>query len=136
MIIPIPWLLPIPYPLHTPHPSARRESREDRELRLRGKRLREINSKKVPTMEEENEKRVLIGYPHLLEVVKERCPKCKGKMWHDNFQKCWDMKTKHLKACYQCINCEHRVLFDLFTNKFDNKPFGDAKVEGEEINGI
>lgn len=122
MIIPIPLFL-------------QRESQEDKKLRYKGKRLREISSKEVPTMEEENEKRILIGYPYMLEVVKEKCPKCNGKMWHDNFQKCWDFsgKFKELKACYQCVDCKYRVLFNLFTNKFDKKPFGmDAKQEAKE----
>ncbi len=103
------------------------ESREDREFRLKAKRLREINSKPVPTMEELNEKRMLIGYPHMLEIVKHKCPKCDGKMWHDNFQKCWDYRKHnppHFKACYNCTECKYRVLFDLYTNKFDKKPFG------------
>lgn len=100
--------------------------------KLKGQRLRELNSKTVPTMEELNEKRMLIGYPHLIEIVKEKCPKCGSKMWHDQFQKCWD-KNKHLKACYECVDCNYRVLFDLFTNKFDKKPFGEQKGEENEI---
>jgi len=116
----------IPIPIFFP-----RESNEDKKERLRLKRIGEISRKKIPTMDEENEKRVLMKSPHLLEIVKERCPKCKGKMWHDNFQKCWN-KKKHLLACYQCIDCKYRVLFDLFTQKFEKRPFssettGDAK---------
>lgn len=104
-----------------------RENPEDRRIRETATRIREINQKQMPTMEEENEKRMLIGVPHLLEVVKERCPKCKGEMWHDNFQKCLDYGPKdgpHLKACYNCTECKYRVLFDLHTNKFDKEPFG------------
>ena len=118
-------IFPIPIPIAL---FFRRESPEDKQLRYKGQRLKELRIKKNPTMEDENEKRILIGYPHLLEVVKEKCPKCKGKMWHDNFAKCWDMKTKHLKACYQCTECKYKVLFDLFTGKFDKFPFGE---EGE-----
>ena len=89
----------------------------------------------IPTMEEENKKRMSIGYPHMLEIVKEKCPKCSGKMVHDQFQKLIDFKDRHLKACYNCTECEYRVLFDLTTNKFEKKPFGlknDAKKQEEE----
>ena len=97
-----------------------RESSQDREMSLKAKRLREINSKKIPTMEEENEKRMLIGYPYLLEIVKIKCPKCNGKMWHDNFNKIWD-KRRHILAQYNCVersSCGYEEFFDLFTNKF------------------
>lgn len=102
------------------------KSPKDKELSIRAKRLREINQKGVQSMEEENERRVLIGYPYLLEVVKERCPKCGGKMWHDNFEKCWNYSGEipHMEACYNCIDCKYSFLFDLITNKFDKKPFG------------
>lgn len=102
----------------------KRESLEDKELRLKAGRLRELNNK-VPTMEVENEKRILMGYPHLLEVVKERCPKCNGKMWHDNFEKVLDYSKNfsELKARYQCVDCKYDVLFSLITNKFDKEPF-------------
>lgn len=120
--------LPIPIPLFL-----RRESEEDKQIRLKGKRLREL-SRQAPTMERENKKRMAMGYPHLLEVVKEKCPKCDGKMWHDQFQKCWEFKNgiKYLKACYQCLDCKYRVLFNLFTNKFDSKPFGLDKTSKEK----
>lgn len=80
--------------------------------------------KYIPTMEEENEKRRSIGHPHMLEIVKEKCPKCNGEMWHDQFQKCIDMKKGHMKACYNCTKCKYRILFNLTIKKFDKKPFG------------
>lgn len=83
--------------------------------------------RKVPTMKEDNHRRVEMGYPYLLEVVKERCPKCNGKMWHDQFQKCINIKTGHISACYQCVDCKYRVLFNLITKTFDKKPFGNVE---------
>ena len=98
----------------------------DKRIRETRNRLSQLKKKDILTMDEENEKRVLIGYPHLLESVKEKCPKCNGKMVHDNFQKCWDYSKgfPNLKACYQCIECKYRILFSLIENKFDKKPFG------------
>lgn len=112
----------------------RKDVEENKELRYKANRLREINSKKAPTMEEVNEKRILVGYPHLLEIVKEKCPSCKGKMWHDNFHKLWDYSggSSDLKACYNCSDCKKRFLFSLFTNKFDKEEFAKSQDGGKK----
>ena len=73
------------------------------------------------TMEEHikkvNEERMSIGYPHMLRFVTEKCPDCGCKMTHDDFQKAINPKGG-LLACYECIGCGERIMFDMIKKKF------------------
>lgn len=71
----------------------------------------------------QNEKRINIHYPYRLEIAKEKCPKCKGEMIHDTFQKAIDIKKGYLLAMYQCTstNCDYRNFFNLTKNKWEKR---------------
>jgi len=79
------------------------------------------DNKYVRTMEEENEVRMNIGYPYMIRIVDIPCPKCKGKMCHDDFNKAIIPKTRELLAMYNCIKCKYEQFFNLTKNKWDKK---------------
>lgn len=70
----------------------------------------------------ENGKRAIVSYPYKLIRVKNKCPKCKGEMVHDEFEKSIDNKAQ-IFAMYKCAEktCGHKRFYNLTRRRFERE---------------